>query len=331
MKYSGEYKYKLTDAGQESKTIYKTLTDGNTLVKCGAEGTEGYTDYEGFVIYTLRNIPYKDYKESYLGAYLELIDPDDDQNKKFSDFVVVKVEKDTDYVSKNAFAIDSSTYNGKYFLQGIINGSENRITRLADESIYKDNNASYKDITLKSTDYFGSFYFSKSSFKYFSYKNFFKDHSADYFEESDVVSGFATPTADKAYVYTLYVSNGGSTENQIYTDKDGDNHDFSVTVPKWVVSDSCALFVTYQRSNDDWVGWTSASTSSDESNGYVTFNVPNNIKEFKLCRCVAGSTSPDYSATGDNTGRVYNQMSGNQTVTFGTYSYTWNDWPGYNP
>jgi hypothetical protein len=51
---------------------------------------------------------------------------------------------------------------------------------------------------------------------------------------------------------------------------------------------------------------------------------------FNLARCVAGTTTPVWTAKGDATGRVYNK-TGDISISVGKTSYTSPTWVEYNP
>ena len=314
-------------ANKESTKYYRTLANGANVIEAGKGD---YAAYEGFVVYTLMNIPYESYKNAYLGASLVLTNPSEDNAVVcFSDFLAVRVEKLDSEHSKDAFAFDGFAYNDKYFLHGIINNSGDRIMYDEDgdaNTLENDkNHASYIDVEMKEDDYFGSFYFSSSAFLYFAHDTFFAE-SASTFDESDVLEGFNSPKEDG--VYTLYVSKGEGKVNHVYTGYDGASHLYTATsVPNWLDNDSAVLFVQVKRFNYRcyWV-----SCTYNKGAGTITFNAPDNIKEFLIARCATGTTEPSWTTTGDAAGRIYNK-TGDIGVSSGNYSYEASDFPGYNP
>ena len=317
------WRFKLDDGVvNQSTKIYATLNNGEG--SSATAGTGRYAGYEGFIIYSLLNIPYETYKNSYLGAYVEVVDPDDALNTKKSDFVAIKVEKvDADH-SENAFAVPS-TYLGKHFLQGTINDVEQTV--LEDETVLDSSNnyASYKDLALLSTDYFGSYYLSTEHFQFFGHDAFFAE-SVDFFEESLSLEQYVAPKASGTH--TLFISKGSGKENHVYSAKDDANHEFTATsVPSWVGDGSAAIFASVQHANNEWY-WVPATL--DGTN--ITFNAPANIQKFLLARCIAGTTEPSWSVTGDNAGRIYNK-SADQIVTLGIYEYDTPEanWSAHNP
>ena len=322
------WRFKLNDGVvNESQKIYSTLTDGGTPIEAGVAGE--YAAYEGFIIYTLLNIPYETYKDSYLGAFVEVVDPDNALNTKKSDFVAVKVEKATAYTSKNAFAVATDEYNGKHFLQGTINGSAQAVKE--DDTVLDSSNnyASYKDLALLADDYFGSFYFrfgataEEQHFQFFGHDGFFAE-SVELFDESDVLAEYVSPKT--AGTHTLSISKGEGHVNHVYSFKDDANHEFTATsVPSWVTNDSAVLFAFVQHSNNVWY-WVAGTFDTD----HITFNAPANIKAFLLVRCYVGTTEPSWSTTGDAVGRIYNQTD-NINIVADTYSYDASSWSAYNP
>ena len=322
------WRFKLNDGVvNESQKIYSTLTDGGTPIEAGVEGE--YAAYEGFIIYTLLNIPYETYKDSYLGAFVEVVDPDNGENTQKGKFLAVKVEKNTAYTSKNAFAVDTNAYNGKHFLQGTIEGEVKSVLEDATVLDSSNNYASYKDLALLGDDYFGSFYFrfgataEEQHFQFFGHDSFFAE-SVDLFDESDVLAEYVSPKA--AGTHTLFVSKGSGKENHVYSAKDDASQEFTATsVPTWVGNGDAAIFASVQHSNNEWY-WVSGTFDTD----HITFNAPANIKKFLLVRCPSGTTEPNWSTTGDAAGRIYNKTGDIETES-AVYSYVASSWSEYNP
>ena len=202
-----------SDATQEASSYYLELTDGQTTIKAG-QGK--YADYVGFVVYTLRNIPYSDYEQSYVAAYLNLVDGEDDNIHNNSKGLAVKVEKKNNYESVNAFAFDP-TVTG-HFLEGTIggvlyDGGGNGLYRES-SGVSSTNNAWYEGIQLVAGDSFGSFYYEHDTLlKYCGFSSFFTAHSSDFQESS--LSGYASPK--KEGKYNLYLSK--EFQDQIYSNR----------------------------------------------------------------------------------------------------------------
>ena len=216
-KGSGNWEYKLEDNVYEtganalnvqSTKFYSSLTDGSNTITAK---TGVYSEYEGFVIYTLRNIPYNTYKDAYLGVYLEVIDADNGEIKRNSDFAAVKVEKASNYVSANYFSIDSEAYNNKYFLQGSLHvdgenpGVESNIYVLDNDT--GGNVAKKEGLRLATDDTFGVFRFKTDHFQAFGYNQLRR--GAQFLPK---VSGKNYIKASGTGSYNLYLTNDA--ENQ---------------------------------------------------------------------------------------------------------------------
>lgn len=198
--HSGVWKYKFTDSTETttSSKKYDALNNGNVRIAAGEEGE--YEDYQCFVIYTLMNIPYEQFKDSYLAAYVSL-------GNNNSKALAVKIEKDGDY-PKNSFSFDPNVTG--HFLQGTINGSKQLIYATEHES--GGNYASYSNLSLKTTDSFGSFYYSKdSNFQFFGYNDFVQNTANLYFGASSL-SGYNKPKFDGTF--SVYISS--SNPNKVY-------------------------------------------------------------------------------------------------------------------
>ena len=243
----GTWKYKLEDnvydydyqekvgLNVQSNSIYSSLTDGDSTLTAGLPATE-YADYEGFIIYTLRGIPYSTYEDSYLGAYVELIDADNGENKMNSKFVAVRIEKDG-FRSVSDFSFDSNTSG--HFLQGTINGADNSLLR-ANESAGSAYWAKYEHVDLLTTDSFGSFYYSTSGtladchFQFFGKTSFFGDSSELLTASAELAEYNAPKVAGK---YSLFVQNHTGERNHVTTFKDGSSQTYTLTnIPDWVGS-----------------------------------------------------------------------------------------------
>ena len=208
------WKYKLEDNVYEdgynvqSLKYYNSLTDGsNTIV-----ANDGiYSGYQGFVIYTLRGIPYETYKNAYLGVYLELKEAADLDNAEKFDFAAVKVEKDTLYASKNSFVINSNTYNDKYFLKGTMHIDALHPETASDlvvlDGTPSDGNVAQKaDLTFAKNDNFGVFRFKYDHFQHWGYDQF-----RQCIPYTQRVSGTNYCKIVTAGAYPIYVK-----ENQIF-------------------------------------------------------------------------------------------------------------------
>lgn len=220
---TGNWKFKFEEyttdtTGKESTKLYSSLTDGTNTLSAGPTGTEGWTQYAGFAIYTVTGIPYTTYKDSYFAAYVNLADASSPSNKIKSQALAVKIEKDGT-ASKNKFFFDPNTYG--HFLEGTINdalydGGANGLYRES-ANIPDGNYAWYENVPLKTTDSFGSFYYgidnqSKHHFQFFGAHDFFAE-SAGFFEKASL-SGYCKPILQGSY--DLKISAGNA--NHVYTE-----------------------------------------------------------------------------------------------------------------
>lgn len=202
------WKYKLDDGIENnSSKIYATLNNGSgSTITAGVSGE--FEDYQGFAIYTLRNIPYEAQKDSYLVAYATITG----DNTLQSQALAVKIEKDG-AVSKNKFSFDP-TVTG-HFLQGKIGGVENSLVRATEESgiLY----ASYRNVALDAADSFGSFYYSPSAFQFCGYSSYFGS-AADYFDAASL-GGYVSPKASGTKTLYVYSAATGE-ENCIHVSRE---------------------------------------------------------------------------------------------------------------
>lgn len=94
----------------------------------------------------------------------------------------------------------------------------------------------------------------------------------------------------------------------------------------WVPNDGATVFVWSWGGGSGEGAWSQVTLSYlGENNAYTnvtgTFEAPNNITGFNIARCSAGTTLPNWTATGDSAGRVYNKTA-NVNVQSGVTSYT---------
>ena len=198
----GVWKYKFSDTSTHQSTIFYDALNNDGVRVVAGQGD--YAGYECFAIYTLMNIPYETYKDSYLAAYVTL----NGENTINSQAVAVKIERDGT-ASKNKFNFDP-TITG-HFLQGKINDQNNSFVR-ATENPGGNNFAAYYGINLLNTDSFGSFYYSPSHFQFFGYSTYFTEESK--YNESSL-GEYAAPKASGTY--NLYLSSNENKHNHVYT------------------------------------------------------------------------------------------------------------------
>ena len=103
----------------------------------------------------------------------------------------------------------------------------------------------------------------------------------------------------------------------------------------WVPNDGATVFVWSWGGGSGDGAWTKVELSYlGEDNKFTnvtgTFTAPSDITGFNIARCSSGTTLPDWKATGDSSGRVYNKTA-NVTVTSGVTTYTAPEFVEYHP
>ena len=271
----------------KSTVVYSSLSNnGEDLMKAG-QGD--YSDYDGFVVYSLTNIPYEEHKDSYMAAYITLTPKVG--SAVTSDLGVVKVETNGEHSSSlYSFAVEHDGYvsNDNYFLYGRINSGADSVHYSLGDNEGNDN-ANY-NLDLKAGDYFGSFFYNGSSFKYFSYRSQIED-SWSHFDESygflneySGNHGFATPKL--AGNYSLYVSDDEGHYNHVYTNANS----ISSTITLWLKPGkwSSARFAIYlfKKVNDETVAETWVDMVADEKTGVYKYTSYNSVDypSFIFCR-----------------------------------------------
>lgn len=127
-----------------------------------------------------------------------------------------------------------------------------------------------------------------------------------------------------AGTYTIDFYVVGDNENHIVITKTSGGGDtpvqtdvtYTLTIPDWSGNNDCVLFAWVWAPNftSQWVQITFSGTSG-------SFTVSKELTGFKVVRCIAGTTEPNWDETGDVAGRIYNQ-TGDITCQAGVYSYT---------
>lgn len=215
------WKFKFTDAGKESKKIYSSLTDGANVITAG---TGDFVGYAGFVVYTLSNIPYSEFSESYLAAYVTFTDESDAENTLKSKGLALFLQKDVDNEARLANEFCFNPDSTSHFLSGTIGGVLKDGSDDEDHALVKEdpsvvdsskNYASFSNIGLNNTDTFGVFYYSSSPahFQFFGYNSFF-GNSHGFFEESTEISQHAIPF--EIGNYNLYIKNSNNPAEENY-------------------------------------------------------------------------------------------------------------------
>ena len=93
--------------------------------------------------------------------------------------------------------------------------------------------------------------------------------------------------------------------------------ELSVTVDSWAWNDNVEIFAyvwTNGLSNSSWLHCSGSDTT-------VKLDFPSKCNRFFLVRCPNGTTQPDWNATNDNPGQIYNKTP-NITYVKGTTSYS---------
>ena len=105
------------------------------------------------------------------------------------------------------------------------------------------------------------------------------------------------------------------------------NVEFTITeFADWVPNDAATVFVWSWGGGSGGGAWTQVTLSYlGENNAYHnvtgTFNAPSDITGFNIARCSAGTTLPNWQATGNSAGRVYNKTA-DVVVYSGVRSYS---------
>ena len=275
------------NSGREVTNYYTSLSDGQTTITAGAPGK--YADYVGFVVYSIYNIPYEANKGAYVAAYVNLVgdeDGDSDVHNN-SKALAVKIEKDTNYTSKNVFAFDPTI--NKHFLQGTINGV---LYDGGEHGLYEESGSTpdgsyawYDNVPLLKTDSFGSFYYDHDRiFMYFGHDAF--SDGTDYFGASSL-SGYNTPV--KAGTYDIHLSSESGKENHIFASASSIENGTTFTIRlkkgcKW--DTGSATFSVYMFNNNvepktnTWVAMDDSNPSYYEITNYN----PNTYPGLVICR-----------------------------------------------
>ena len=114
------------------------------------------------------------------------------------------------------------------------------------------------------------------------------------------------------------------------------NVTFTITqFEDWVPNDGATVFVWSWGGGSGDGAWTQVTLSYFGENNQFTnvsgsFTAPNNITGFNIARCSAGTTLPNWNATGNSAGRVYNKTA-DVMVSSGVTSYKAPQFVEYNP
>lgn len=298
----------------EATVAYTSINDGGNILY-------PYTldnSYTRFVVYTMYKIPATDAANYRIMAYLTLYDSTEGSTIEpvVSKAVIASVN------GNRAFAVNLDEANGKYFLEGRIGGHDNQIV-YQDKKTLRNNKASFENVTFASGDKYGMFKLDTKSktFQFFGKTTFFATASS-FVSPAEGIGEYNSPKS--AGSYTFFVSDGADTQNFVYI---VNIITYTITnVPNWVPNNEAEIFAWIESPQDGnrWV-----KVTGNYSNGNVTVPASEELTKIMLVRCVKGTTEPSWSATGDNTGRIYNQTN-DMTPWSGNYSYS-ESWKEYNP
>ena len=106
----------------DSTQVYTSLSNGGADVMIAEQGD--FTEFNGFIVYSLTNIPYDTYKDSYLAVSLTL-DPDTgvSSDEIVTPVYAVKVQYDEGDQDSSFHTFSFPSNYDCYFLNGNINGS----------------------------------------------------------------------------------------------------------------------------------------------------------------------------------------------------------------
>ena len=233
----------------ESKVIYTSLSNGEEDRMVAGEGA--YDDCVGFAVYSLTNIPYKEYLNYYLGVSVTLTPAEGAALK--SQLCVITVERDSTDATrcKSKLLVQENEYGFKMF--GLVNGVPGSIN--ADNPTKGSNAASFTS-NFKANDSF---------IIYQKTENLFKVWDGTCIDNDTHFSNNAGPISAKTEGYfTLYLNN-----NMLYPAQYRLNTDYYVrgsAAQGWGVEDCVDAY----------------RFLTDPDNKGVLLNVHLNAGEFKI-------------------------------------------------
>ncbi|MCR5495501.1 MAG: chitobiase/beta-hexosaminidase C-terminal domain-containing protein [Treponema sp.] len=131
-------------------------------------------------------------------------------------------------------------------------------------------------------------------------------------------------TVEAGTTVKAYASKSGLEDSSVVSKTYTAGVQLTVTADSWTWSGGVKVFawVWGSSSTGEWIECTGSDTT-------VNVTVPADTTGLLLVRCPSGTTEPDWEATGDNAGRIYNK-SGDITYASGTTSYSTN-FSDYSP
>ena len=285
----------------ESTVAYTAINNnGETTIASDLGG-----DYNYFVVYTLKGIPYNEFQWSYIAAYLTLTDAEN--NTVDSEVVAVNVKQDHYF----KFAVDA--HDG-YFLEGTINGVANQQPDLDPDS---GNHAKKENLVLKANDTFGVFFWDETQFRFLgkadkTYENFYSTN------ESTLASNYAKVLIDGTY--NLFVNN----EDSYGLNAASISKDIYVDVSIWNYDG--ARFAVY--AGDDLSGWTWQDMVKvvGETNIYKCHLDVSPGKNFIFCRMNGSTTDNKWDNRWAQTGNIDFEYKDNyHNASYNYFKITSND------
>ena len=143
----GNEKYGSTDK-IESTVVYSSLCNGEGNDVMRAE-QGAYAAYTGFIVYSMRNIKYESYKDSYLGVSLTL-HPTDGEDI-VTPVYAVKVERNPENLNESLYCFSFENGNQGYFLNGTFNSVQKNISA---DTITRNSNKATFTADFKANDEF---------------------------------------------------------------------------------------------------------------------------------------------------------------------------------
>ena len=128
-----------------------------------------------------------------------------------------------------------------------------------------------------------------------------------------------------AGTYTIYFKANTNGTYDVWVGSVPVSHTYTVTVPDWIWNDNAVIYAALIDGSGNHIDWISCSGSGTTAE----FTTDQTFTKFLIARCVAGTTTPSWTVTGDNVGRIYNKTD-DIYLSNGVYSYGSN-WSSYNP
>lgn len=128
--------------------------------------------------------------------------------------------------------------------------------------------------------------------------------------------------ASGAYTFWLTTPSSGGEGGQGGEGQEGEVTYTCTGLPDWITNDGCVIFA-WVWSPSDGGSWKSCEYAEPATE--VSFVTAEELTGFLLVRCAQGTTQPDWSATTDGPGKIYNKTQDIACVA-GTHSYECSNW-----